>query len=119
MGHGALVCTRTVSESTISTWLSGAKGGEPRILFLGSTRRSRLNLTASASTGSPLWNFMPGRSLNSHIVGEARHLAGESGLHLEIGVALEEGVEDVPADIPRRCLLVVHGIERGGIHALC
>src|SRR5262249_2814141 len=50
---------------------------------------------------------------------EARHLAGESRLHLEIGVALEEGVEDVPADIARRCLLVVHGIERGGIHALC
>src|SRR5215813_2479267 len=60
---------RTVRASTISTWLKGAKGGAPRILFFGSTRRSRLNFTASASTGSPFWNFTFGRSLNSHTVG--------------------------------------------------
>src|ERR1700730_8146027 len=55
---------------SISTWLRGAKGGDPRSLSLGSTRRSRLNLTASASTGSPLWNLAPGLSLNSQTVGD-------------------------------------------------
>ena len=32
-------------------------------------RRSRLNLTASASSSSPLWNLTPFRILNSHVVG--------------------------------------------------
>src|SRR4029453_2209608 len=69
MGHGAFVWIRTVSGSTISTWPSGAKGVAPRSFSLGSPSRSRLNFTASASTGSPVWNFTPGRSLNSQVVG--------------------------------------------------
>jgi hypothetical protein len=69
IGHGAFVWIRTVSESTISTWLIGANGVAPLSFNLGSTSRSRLNLTASASTGSPFWNLTFGLSLNSHAVG--------------------------------------------------
>jgi hypothetical protein len=69
IGHGALVCTRTVIASTISTRSMGENGGDPRSLSLGSTSRSRLNFTASASIGSPLWKRTPLRSLNSHVVG--------------------------------------------------
>src|SRR5438094_585304 len=32
--------------------------------------RSRLNLMAVASHGSPLWNLTPGRILNTQVVGE-------------------------------------------------
>ena len=69
IGHGALVWMRTVRGSTTSAWLIGAHGVAPRSLSLASTIRSRVNFTASASNGSPLWNFTPWRSLNSHTVG--------------------------------------------------
>ena len=69
MGHGALVWMRTVWGSTTSAWLSGAHGVAPRSLSLGSTMRSTVNFTASASTGSPLWNLAPLRNLNSQTVG--------------------------------------------------
>jgi hypothetical protein len=49
---------------------------------------------------------------------ELRHLAGEGRLYLELGVALEQRIEDVPADVPRRRFLVIHRIEGGRVHAL-
>jgi hypothetical protein len=49
---------------------------------------------------------------------ELGHLAGEGRLHLELGVALEQRIEDVPADVPRRRFLVIHRIEGGRVHTL-
>ena len=68
-GHGFLVWILTVYGSTISTRSIGAKDDEPRSLLAGLTRRSMLNLTASALKSSPLWNLTPRRSLNSQVVG--------------------------------------------------
>src|SRR6266508_1065025 len=68
-GHGFLVWIRTVYGSTISTRSIGANDEAPRSLLPGLIRRSRLNLTDSASKSSPLWNLTPFRSLNSQTVG--------------------------------------------------
>src|SRR5438552_8926394 len=50
--------------------MMGGRCGVPRSWRLGSSRRSGLNLTAAACTGSPLWKLAPGLSLNSHTVGD-------------------------------------------------
>ena len=67
VGHGFLVWTFTVWESTISTRSMGAKNEEPRSLPWAT--RSRLNFTDSALKSSPLENFTPLRSLISHTAG--------------------------------------------------
>jgi hypothetical protein len=69
MGHGFLVCTRTVEGSTISTRSMGANDELPRSLLAELATRSRLNFTDSALNSSPLWNLTPLRSLTSHTVG--------------------------------------------------
>ena len=70
-GHGVLVFTTTVSGSstvTVSMFESvkiprraGSFGFAPR-------RESMLSFTASASTGSPSWNFTPGRRRDRPLV---------------------------------------------------
>src|SRR4029077_9742399 len=64
--------------------------------------------------------FHPGPELELPRRGghELGHLSRESRLHLELGVALEEGIEDVPADIPRGRLLVIHRVEGGRVDTL-
>src|SRR2546426_9257392 len=60
-GQGAFRRKRTVSGSTISTTSTcPCSSLAPAPLY-----RSKLNFTASALTGSPLWNLRPRRSLNS------------------------------------------------------
>ena len=68
IGHGLLVCTRTVYGSTISTRSMGRKFEDARIFE--SLARSRLNFTDSEVKSSPLWNFTPRRSLTSHTCGD-------------------------------------------------
>src|SRR2546426_1916285 len=65
VGHGFLVCTRTVYGSTISTRSIGAKKVAPRSFPWPPARRSRLHFADSASKSSPLWNLTPLRSLTS------------------------------------------------------
>ena len=69
VGHGFLVCTRTVYGSTISTRSIGAKKVAPRSFPWPPARRSRLHFADSASKSSPLWNLTPLRSLTSQVVG--------------------------------------------------
>ena len=58
-GHGSWSTKRTRCGSTTTTSLTFSC----RSLALA---RWKLNLTSSAVSGSPLWNFTPGRSLNSY-----------------------------------------------------
>src|SRR5262245_37867043 len=67
VGHGLLVCTRTVYGSTISTRSIGRKFELAR--RAGCFTRSRLNFTDSALNSSPLVNLTFWRSLTSHVVG--------------------------------------------------
>jgi hypothetical protein len=83
MGSGTLVTTRTVYGSTTVT--SGPKDGGnvslPSVLSFEVTTRSIVNFTDSPVNSSPLWNFTPLRSLNSHVVGlTLRHDVASSGL---------------------------------------
>ena len=66
IGHGLLVCTRTVYGSTMSTFSMGRKFELARSPDF---TRSRLNFTDSALKSSPLWNLTPWRSFTSHVVG--------------------------------------------------
>ena len=91
IGHGALVWIRTVKGSTTSTWLSGRERGGAAELELGIHQPLHLNFTASPSNGSPLWNFTPGRSLNSHTVGDTSFgSSAQRRLDHEVLVALEQ-----------------------------
>jgi hypothetical protein len=62
------VVNRTVESSTTATDLISRSAPAPGHLVFGSSIRSNENFTACALKGSPLWNFTPGRSLNSQVV---------------------------------------------------
>src|SRR5207248_11491263 len=63
--HGTEVVTRTVIGSTTETSLMSPKTRPNRTPL---RYRSKLSFTASAFSGSPLWNWMPSRSAIVHCV---------------------------------------------------
>src|SRR6266850_5189727 len=70
-GNGLSVTICTVSASTMRTSLIARMlpyWGDFFFSLPGSSTRSKENFTSSAVSGSPLWNFTPLRSLNSHCV---------------------------------------------------
>ena len=70
-GNGLSVTMWIVSASTIRTSLIARMlpyWGDFFFSLPGSITRSTENFTSSAVRGSPLWNFTPLRSLNSHVV---------------------------------------------------
>ena len=71
MGSGTLVVIAHGVGSTICTsWPNdGGHVSLPSVLSLRATMRSIVNFTDSSVNSSPLWNFTPARSLNSHVVG--------------------------------------------------
>jgi hypothetical protein len=60
---------RTVEGEAATTSLMELKFWNCGLLKLGSSMRSRLNLTSSAVSASPLWNLTPSWSSNSQVVG--------------------------------------------------
>ena len=70
---GRLQCSTTVLSSGASN--SSTKSNPELVVCVPPSasysleRRLKLNCTASEFTGSPLWNFMPGRMFHTRVVG--------------------------------------------------
>ena len=100
--NGALSERRTVSgsaTSTLSICDSSALRNEPCMVMW----RSSVNLTASASNGSPSWNFTPGRSLmvtvlpSSDVSCDERELRHDVELRVDVEqLVAHRGEHDAP-----------------------
>ena len=80
-GNGVLSWMRTCSGPTTSTFLIQSVFWRVAILASGPLTTLKVKATSSAASGSPLWNFTPGRSVTSSAVGDSHfHAVASWGL---------------------------------------